>query len=103
MTAFAQAFEHGLTALYGVMGESCTYKDKAGWNRSCTVIVDRNLSQYGEVASVQGKVAVVIVRRTEVPERPRREETFELEASCETLVVDSVITSDDFEHRVLCA
>lgn len=101
-TAFAQAFDSGLDALYDAMGEGCRYTDKDGWKRDCSVIVERDLAEYADVANVQGKTAVISVRVSEVPDRPRREETFELEATCEILTVDSIVRSNEFEHVVLC-
>lgn len=102
-SAFSTAFIDGLGSIYELMGESCVYRDKQGWNTSCSVMVERDLSQYGDAANVQGVTAVISVRKSEVAERPRRGETFELADGCTIFTVESVAVSDDFEHQVFCS
>jgi len=65
------------------------------------VLVERDLSRYGEVAQVNIKTAVISVRVAEVPLAPRRGDTFVVGAS--TFVVDSLQASDGQEHRVFVA
>jgi len=102
-TAFAMAFSDGLNSMYEAMAEACVYRDQSGWNTACAVIPERDLSQYGDVVNVQGMTAVIAVRKSEVTGRPRRGDTFELADGCTVFTVESVVTSDDFEHRVLCS
>lgn len=101
-SVFAEAFTASLSPLYETMGEDAVYTDSEAWTCNCRVVVNRNLTEYGDVANVQGVTAVIAVRRSEVPDRPRRNDTFELDDG-ETLRVDRVLTSDDYEHEVLCS
>jgi hypothetical protein len=102
-SAFSTAFSDGLISIYELMGEACVYRDKQGWNTNCSVMVERDLSQYGETANVQGVTAVLSVRRSEVADRPRRGDTFEMADGCTVFTVESVSISDDFEHQVFCS
>ena len=102
MTSFAPLIARGVNRVYARFGEAATYTDKLGASLAVTVVVERNLTQYGQVASVQGKTAVVNVRLSELPVAPRRTETFTL-ASGEVLTVDSVMSSDDIEHKAVAA
>lgn len=73
---------------------------------ACTLLVDTDLSQYGDVARVAGKTVVVSVRASEAPEMPRKGDVFEViggEYAGRSFRVDSVLSSDALEHRVLAA
>lgn len=102
MTSFASIVSKGVSRVYARFGEPATYTDKTGAARPVSVVVERNLTQYGQVASVQGKTAIVNVRLSELAGPPRRSETFTL-ASGEVLTVDSVLSSDDIEHKAVAS
>lgn len=89
--------------LYSRFGDAATYTDRDAVATPCTVLVDRDLTRYGETAVVNQRTAVVQVRATEVAAPPRRGETFTLTGSGQVLVVDSLQGSDEFEHRVFAA
>ena len=90
-------------ANYMKFGEAATYTDRNAATTACTVLVDRDLTRYGETAVVNQRTAVVGVRLSEVAAPPRRGETFTLVGSGQVLVVDSLQDSDEFEHRVYAA
>lgn len=88
--------------VYRWAGVAATYEARDGGTLPCTVLVERDLLRYGDVAQVQAATAVLAVRRAEVPSAPRRGERFVL-ASGEVLVVDGLQASDELEHRVFAA
>lgn len=103
MTDFTDTLDDGIELMYEEFGESAQYTERDAANpRTVTVVVERNLSQYGDVAQVAGKTAVVRVRITDVDKEPLRGETFVV-AGGETLVVDSVFARDGWEWWVLTA
>ncbi len=100
--SFDTMLARGVGRVYARFGEPAMHTDTQGVSRPVTVVVERSLAQYGQVAAVQGKSAVLNVRLSELPNRPRRGETFTL-ASGEALTVDSVLSSDGIEHKVVAA
>ena len=103
MTSFASIVAGGVNRVYARFGEPATYTDRLGTARPVTVVVERNLAQYGQVAAVQGKSIVVNVRLSDLPTPPRRTETFTLTDTGEVLTVDSVLSSDAIEHKAVAA
>lgn len=96
---FAQAFAVGQSSIYEAVGEDALYTDGDGFSASCTVIVNKNLAQYGDTLTVQGATAVISVRVSELPDRPRRDDTFRV--GCVDYVVDDILSSNDYEHEVI--
>jgi len=103
MTDFIDAILDGMDAAYDFMGEAAIYTERDATAHDVVVILERNLSQYGEVAQVAGKTAIVRVRVSDVPNAPLRGETFSLSASGEVLTVDNTLQWDGTEHLVVCA
>lgn len=89
--------------VYSAFGESATYTDRNGATAPCVVVVERDLTKYGEVAQVNVRTAVVHVRLAEVANPPRRGETFTLGQTGQVLTVESQQALDQFEHRVFVA
>lgn len=103
MTDFTDMLSDGIELMYEEFGEPAKYTTRnAEGPCYITVVVERNLSQYGEVAQVSGKTAVVRIRTAEVPQEPLRGETFCIHGK-ETLTVDSVFARDGWEWWVLTA
>ena len=103
MSDYTDTLADGIDVMYDEMGEPAHYTERgAATPHGVTAVIERNLSQYGEVAQVAGKTAVVRVRRAEVAQEPLRGESFAL-AGSETLIVDSVIARDGWEWWVLTA
>lgn len=102
MTVFKSALSRGLSRVYDAAGDAATYTDRVGVTTPCTVLVEQDLSRYGEVAQVNVKTAVLSVRTSEVPEAPRRGDTFTL-ATGRVYTVDSQQSGDDMEHKVFAA
>ena len=102
MPSFASLIARGIDRVYARFGEPATYTDKLGASTAVVVVVERNLTQYGQVAAVMGKSAVVNVRLSELPTAPRRTETFTLSTG-EVLTVDSLMAGDNIEHKAVAA
>lgn len=102
MASFDTMLARGVGRVYARFGEPALHTDQQGISRPVTVLVERSLAQYGQVAAVQGKSVVLNVRVSELPTRPRRGDLFTL-ASGETLTVDSVLSSDGIEHKAVAA
>lgn len=101
-SAFADAFADGLDSMYEGFGEAVVYTNRDGWQHDITVIIDRNLDQYGDTIDVQGMTAVISVRLSDVSEPPRKNEIFRLGSdTCSAFTVAQRLESDEFEHRVL--
>ena len=103
MSKFAARMSTGLGPIYDRLGDPAVYTDRTSSMTDCTVIVDKDLARYGDVAEISGMTAVVSVRVSEVSERPYRRETFTISETGEVFTVDSVLESDGFEHRCLVA
>ena len=101
MSAFASAMLDGLAAIYGRLGDPAVFTDRDSVRRDCTVIVQHDLGSYGDVANVGSRSVIISVRASELESAPRRRETFTV--GCAQYVVDSLISSDSREHRVLAA
>lgn len=93
-----RAYAHfGQAALYSARGESAL---------ECTVLLDNNVAQYGDTAQVTAKTVVVALRTSEVPDLPRKGDVIDITAgqfAGRSLVVASVVSSDEYEHKVLAA
>lgn len=99
MSIFSDAMAVGMSVSYEtVFGEDARYTDSSGWNCDCKVILDTDLSLYGDTLTVQAATAVIRVRRSEVPDRPKRLDTFDVGGT--TYTVEGVNSSDDYEHVV---
>lgn len=97
----ASDLSDGLDAVYDYAGVACTYTDRNGAITEVTAIIDYALSQYGDVADVAGKTAVISVRVSDLADRPRRAETYTIAGTVYS--VDSIIRADDLEHVALVA
>lgn len=105
--SFATSFLAGaVDDVYAFFGDRAVFSARGDVSRACTVTLDQDVGRYGETAVVAGKTLVVSMRRAEVPEMPRKGDTIDIETgkfAGRQLVVDSVIASDEFEHRVFAA
>ena len=103
MSVFASALSRATDRVYAGFGEAATHTDRNGVHTPCTVLVERDLTRYGEAASVNARTAVVGVQVSELAAAPRRGERYTLAASGQVLTVDSLQTSDELEHKVFAA
>ena len=92
---FLSMVEH----VYGALGRSAEYEGEDGVEM-CKVIMSYDLTQWGDVITVQNDMAQISVRRSEIPDRPRRGDTFRL-ATGQEFLVERVMRSDEYEHRCL--
>lgn len=99
--SLANAFQRSIDAIYKAGGVSVTYTDKDGNVSTVTAIVVYDLNTYGDQVEVQKATATLSVRVSEMPQPPRRGETFLV--GSKTFRVVSVQTSDDLEHTALVA
>jgi hypothetical protein len=88
-------------AVYARWANPAIYTDGDGVSRPVSVVLEHDLQRYGDVASVSASSALVAVRTSEVQDRPRREDVFTLVSGVEHYV-DTVVLSDEFEHRCIC-
>lgn len=100
--AAASSLSAMVDAVYATFGVGATYLDRNGSSADLTIVVDRNLGNYGEVAQVAARQAVLCVRTSELPDGPRRGETFTT-VDGDIFVVDSLVQGDELEHRALAA
>lgn len=100
---FAAALQRTTDRVYARAGVDAQHRDRNAVQTACRVLVERDLSRYGEVAQVNVRTAVIAVRKAELADAPRRGDTFTLDASGEVLTVDSLQAADEIEHRVFAA
>ena len=101
MGLFQNAIARALDRIYITAGEAATYTDRNAVQTPCTVLVDTDLTRYGEQAQVNVRTAVISVRTAQVVAAPRSGDTFAIGAR--TWRVDSLQGSDAQEHRVFVA
>ena len=94
-------FLDSVNAIYEVAGVCATFTDRDSATTEVTAIVEYDLQQYGQVAEIAGKTATVSVRVSELALPPRRGETYTVGST--VYVVDSILLSDELEHRALVA
>jgi len=99
--SLADDFRRAIDALYDAASVLATYTDKDGGVSIVRVMLDRDLSTYGDNVEVSKGTATISVRASEMPEPPRRGETFLVDGS--TYRVVSTLTSDELEHASLVA
>lgn len=97
-------FSEDMSVFYDLGGfaQAATYTTRAGVSTPVVVLVDTSLTSYGQTGQTQVGTAVISVRTSEVPEAPRRGDTFTL-ATGKVYTVDSLQTGDDMEHKVFAA
>lgn len=103
MSEAAPVFNRAIDRCYRAFGEPATHIDRAGVSTPCTVLVDQDLTRYGEVAVVNKRTAVVQVRTTELASAPRHGERFVITAGATTWTVDALQGTDPWEHRAFVA
>jgi len=103
MSVFASALSRATDRVYTGFGEAATHTDRNGAHTPCTVLVETDLTRYGETAQVNIKTAVLSVRLTHLAAAPRAGEVFTLTASGKAYRVDSLQGSDALEHKVFVA
>ena len=102
MTALTSAFARAADRVYSRLGEAAVYAQKPPGTitKSVTVMVERNLTQYGTTISIQERTAVLSVRSSDIALAPRRGDTFTLTGGT-IFAVESQLTSDtSIEHKV---
>lgn len=103
MRDMTAAMSRAINRVYAADGLAATYTDRNGAHTPCTVLVERDLSRYGEVAQVNAKTAALSVRVSEVAAAPRRTERFTLTVAGTVYTVDSLQSTTDLEHKVFVA
>lgn len=102
MGALTAALSRATDRVYAAYGDAASYTDRNGAVTPCTVLVEQDLTRYGETAQVNVKTAVISVRLAELAAAPRRAETFALTGGA-TYTVDSLQSTDALEHKVFVA
>lgn len=101
MGLFQSGIVRGLDRVYATAGEAAVYTNRLAQGTPCTVLLETDLTRYGEQAQVNVRTAVLSVRVAQVAAAPRQGETFLIGAR--TWRVDSLQASDALEHRVFVA
>lgn len=96
-------FTPDLSPFYALDGQNATYTPRSGTPVLCTVLVETDLSKYGQTAAVNVATAIISVRLSEVLEAPRRGDTFAMTTGGKVYKVDSLQSSDALEHKVFVA
>ncbi len=94
----------GAGFIYEYAGVKVRYSAANGIKIIGTAVIDYQLQEYGEVADVSAATATVAMRFSEVPARPRRQDTYEVLEGPMTgsiYTVDSILRADDVEHVAL--
>lgn len=94
-------FGPAIDEVYSALGDAAIYTDRNGATQSVLAIVEFDLQQFGNVADIGGKTAVVSVRVSEMADKPRRGDTYTVGDTVYT--VDSIPYADELEHRALVA
>jgi len=97
--SLANEFTAGINAIYAKMGVAATYTDADSVASDVTVVVEYDLSVYGDALEVAQNTAALSVRKSEVAYVPRRGEVFVV--GSDTFVVSDALRSDELEHTVL--
>lgn len=102
MSVFSQAISRTTDRVYVGFGEDAIYTDRNALETPCTVLVEQDLSRFGETAQVNVKTAVLAVRVAQVAAAPRRGDTFAITGGA-TYKVDSLQSTNALEHTVFVA
>jgi len=95
------SMQAAVDAGYDEWGVSATHTDgNTAATTDCTVVLDFNLTQFGDAIQVNSASALVNVRRSEITSRPRRGDTFTT-GDGTTYDVDQVLLRTEFEFQVL--
>jgi len=106
MSQASSDIREAMDTIYDEFGDDAHFTARDCPAVACAVLIDHNLQRYGNVAAVAGKTVALRVRRQQVAEPPRRGDVFDVtsgEFAGRTFTVDSLVASDEFEHRVLAA
>jgi hypothetical protein len=106
MGAMTAALSRATDRVYLAFGETAVFTDRTGEEFPCVALVEQDLARYGETAQVNVKTVVLSVRKTEVPEAPRRGDVFTLTGPDDEDIlykVDSLQGSTELEHKVFAA
>ena len=103
MSLMSAAMARAVARVYALQGEPATYTDRNSVVTPCTVLVDTDMTRYGDVATVNRRTAVVSVQVTDVAAPPRNGERFTLTETGKVWPVDTLQVSDEFEHRSFAA
>lgn len=102
MGAFQQSLSRALDRVYAKAGLPAVYTGRDAVAHGCSVLVESDLSRYGQTAQVNVRTAVVAVRTSEVALAPRRGEQFVVTGGA-TYTVDSLQATDALQHKVFVA
>lgn len=106
MSRFASGFSVAVDRIFGHFGDDAIFTARDSAAVACSAAISHGVSQYGATVNVTAKTVVIALRKSEVCEAPRRGDVIEVvrgEYAGRTLTVDSLIGSDEFEHRVTAA
>jgi len=103
VSLFDDRLRDGLVTIYARLGDGATFAELGGATAPCQIIIERDLSRYGDALDMGIATAIVTVRRAELPRAPRRGDTFTVTDGGEVLQVVSPLAQDSHEYRALAA
>lgn len=106
MSKATRAISEAVTIVYDEFGDDANFTARDCPSVACSVVVSHSQSQLGDTARVSAKTLTISVRRAQVTEPPRRGDVLDVLTGTfagQTFTVDSLIGSDEFEHRVTAA
>lgn len=87
------------TAIFDGLGHEATYTPSGGTAVSTRAIPEHNLQRWGDSIEVTNTSAVMSLPTLDVPARPKRGDTIEVDA--QSWVIERVLTSDEYAHQAL--
>ena len=87
-------------ASYRVFGKPAVFTDRDEQAHECVIIIDYDMTAWGELGTINNESLAVNVRRNELSERPKRGEKFESEGS--TFIVEKLLQIREFEWVLEC-
>lgn len=100
---FKSALARAIDRVYARAGDAATHTDRDGVHTPCTVMVERDLTRYGDAAKVNLHTAAISVRVSQMPAAPRRSDRFTITDTMQVFTVDALQGSDGIEHKVFVA
>lgn len=87
---------------YTAFGDAASYRPADGGAATpCVIVTNEQLQEFGSEAIVAGSSLIINVRRSELPMRPRRGDTFTLDEDGTVYNVDRSLNQTRHEYQVL--
>lgn len=102
MGTMTAAQSRAVDRVYSAFGDAATYTNSLGQDTPCVVLVESNLTPYGDTLQINARTAVLSVRAAQISEAPRRGDTIEITGG-RLYKIDSLQATTDLEHKMVAA